>query len=112
LLLENACRGHSTVTCPNAPKTRQRAQNRVNLFLARLATANSTSSRPSSAAKRPWASSRQASHHIGHLDASIATARPKAPDRDGGLAGSNSAWAHTPALADRAAFKAASNAGT
>src|SRR5437762_6991192 len=112
LFLEHACRSYSAVTCPHAPKTRQRAQNRIDLFLARLAAADPASSWPSSAAKRPRASSRPASHHIGHLDASIATAGPKAPDWRRRLAGSNSATPYTPSTAAWAAFKAGSNAGT
>src|SRR6266446_1005191 len=112
LLLEHTCRGHSTVTCPNAPETRQRAQNRVNFFLARLAATHTASAWPSAAAKRPWDASRQASHHIGHLYASIATAGPKAPDWHRRLAGPNCTDTRAITVAAWAAFEAGSNAGT
>src|SRR6267142_1315812 len=55
LLLECTCRGHATLPCGNVPKARQRAENPIDLFFARLAmpAASASLSRTEPSTQRP-----------------------------------------------------------
>src|SRR6266446_570867 len=107
LLLERSRRSHAALTCADATETRQRAQNRVNLFLAWL-----TASAPTPSGAPPVAAgSSQARHDIGHLHASTATAGPEAPNRNRRAAGSTSADTHSSIHAPRAATVTKSDTG-
>src|SRR6266403_1765396 len=114
LLLEHSRRSHAALTCADATETRQRAQNRVNLFLARLTASAPAPSGASPAAECPRdaVGSSQARHDIGHLHASTATAGPEAPNRNRCAAGSTSADTHSSTHAPRAATVAKSDTGT